>query len=58
MQFDFVNVVAFGVLAFVAFLLYRRNRATAADEEEDNLAVDQQRDVLRAIKSMKKDRES
>lgn len=54
MQFDFVNLVAFGVLAFAAFLLYRRNRAAAADEEEDNVAVDQQQDVLRAIKSMKK----
>ena len=57
MQFDFVNLVGFGVLVGAAILLralHRRYRSGAV-EEEDEIAVDQREDVLRAIKSMRKD---
>ena len=52
-QFDFVTIFGFGVLVFAALLLYRHLRG--GDAEEDDLAVSQRRDVLKAIKSMRKD---
>jgi len=54
MELDLVNVIGFGALAFVAMLLYRHLRGGAAAEEDD-LAAGQRQDVLRAIKSMRKD---
>ena len=54
MQLDLVNVIGFGVLAFAAILLLRHYRGDPAAEQDD-LAAGQRRDVLRAIKSMRKD---
>jgi hypothetical protein len=57
MQFDLVNIMGLGVLAYAAILLYRHYRGGAAGEEDD-VAVGQRQDVLRAIKSMRNDRKS
>ena len=54
MQFDLVNALGLGVLAFAAILLLRHYRGDPAAEQDD-LAAGQRRDVLRAIKSMRKD---
>lgn len=53
-QFDFVTILGFGVLAFGAIFLYRHYRGGAVPEE-DTIAAGQRQDVLRAIKSMRKD---
>lgn len=53
-QFDFVTILGFGVLAFGAIFLYRHYRGGAV-AEEDSIAASQRQDVLRAIKSMRKD---
>ena len=54
MQLDLVNMLGVGGLAFAAFLLLRHYRGGTAAEQDD-LAAGQRRDVLRAIKSMRKD---
>lgn len=54
MQFDPLNVMGFCLLAYVAFLLHRHYRGDTTGEEDD-VAGGQRRDVLQAIKSMRKD---
>ena len=57
MEFDFQTMLSFGVFAFVAILLHRRFRARAAAAAvvaEDELAAGRRKDVLRALKSMRK----
>ena len=53
-QLDLVTFIGFGVVAVAAIVLRRHFRGDAVVEEDGRL-VGQRRDVLRAIKSMRKD---
>ena len=53
MQFDLMTLLGIGVLAGMAIFLIRHIRGGAG--EQDDRALDQRRDVVRALKSMRKD---
>ena len=54
MHFDLVTFLGFGAVALAAFLLRRRARSNSVDPG-DGRQERQQRDVARALKSMRKD---
>ena len=54
MQSDLVTLLIVGGLAYAAIALYRRFR-DGSGTEEDARSVNQRKDVLRALKSMRKD---
>lgn len=55
---DLITILGFGIVTFVVVILIQRFRNNPAEDEESGQGVDQEDDVLRAIRSMKKDRSS
>lgn len=54
MHFDFMTLIGVVVAVVVVVILYRRAQAGSTESEVEH-RNDERRDVLRALKSMKKD---